>query len=120
MFMFVAGMVIAVSLRRVMPVHEPTATVWSIASGIPKRAFRLLIPFFAARDFAPAIRATGNAILYRRDAAGGADGDFCWPESGGYDPSSRRAWSGTTSDLTIARLEAQARFLPPNHRSNSG
>jgi fucose 4-O-acetylase-like acetyltransferase len=47
MFMFVAGMVIAVSLRKVMPVHELTATVRSIASGIPKRAFRLLIPFFA-------------------------------------------------------------------------
>jgi fucose 4-O-acetylase-like acetyltransferase len=47
MFMFVAGMVIAVSLRRVIPVHELTLTVWSIANGIPKRVFRLLVPFFA-------------------------------------------------------------------------
>jgi fucose 4-O-acetylase-like acetyltransferase len=47
LFMFVAGMVIAVSLRKAIPVQQLTVTVWSIASGIPKRVFRLLIPFFA-------------------------------------------------------------------------
>jgi fucose 4-O-acetylase-like acetyltransferase len=47
MFMFLAGMVIAVSLRKVIPVQQLPVTVRSIASGIPKRVFRLLIPFFA-------------------------------------------------------------------------
>ena len=47
MFMFVAGMVIAVSLRKAMPVHELAATAWTIAGGVPKRVLRLLIPFFS-------------------------------------------------------------------------
>jgi fucose 4-O-acetylase-like acetyltransferase len=47
MFMFVAGMVIAVSLRKVFPVGHPSVTARSLASGVPKRVFRLLIPFFA-------------------------------------------------------------------------
>jgi fucose 4-O-acetylase-like acetyltransferase len=47
MFMFVAGMAIAVSLRKVFPVEQLTVTAWSIASGIPKRVGRLLVPFFA-------------------------------------------------------------------------
>jgi fucose 4-O-acetylase-like acetyltransferase len=46
MFMFVAGMVIAVSLRKVFPVQQLAATIRSVAHGIPKRVGRLLIPFF--------------------------------------------------------------------------
>jgi fucose 4-O-acetylase-like acetyltransferase len=47
MFMFVAGMVIAVSLRKAIPVQQLAMTVWSIAVGVPKRVGRLLVPFFA-------------------------------------------------------------------------
>ena len=46
MFMFVAGMVIAVSLRKVFPVQQLAVTIRSVANGIPKRVGRLLIPFF--------------------------------------------------------------------------
>ncbi len=47
MFMFVAGMVIAVSLRKTMPVGRLPATAWLVADGVRKRIGRLLIPFFA-------------------------------------------------------------------------
>jgi fucose 4-O-acetylase-like acetyltransferase len=47
LFMFVAGMVIAVSLRKAMPVGQLPATVWLVADGVRKRIGRLLIPFFA-------------------------------------------------------------------------
>jgi fucose 4-O-acetylase-like acetyltransferase len=47
LFMFVAGMVIAVSLRKVMPVGQLPATAWLVADGVRKRVGRLLVPFFA-------------------------------------------------------------------------
>ncbi len=47
MFMFVAGMVIAISLRKAIPVGQLPATAWLIADGVRKRIGRLLIPFFA-------------------------------------------------------------------------